>query len=167
MPLELAEFYSLDGEQYSFSFQINPSKISFNNKSNITEDRGARTKKGIPKSSFASVNATTIELKDITIDAFERMGNRDVSEEMKRLSQMIKFIDGAKRPPMFMFRWGRMSYLKCYVEALNYRATMFLRDGTPVRLNVNLTLKEVDTTDNPCNPPSNSSERRNLDSRWN
>ncbi|MEM6520025.1 MAG: hypothetical protein AAF722_11930, partial [Cyanobacteria bacterium P01_C01_bin.70] len=36
------------------------------------------------------------------------------------------------------------NYITCFVEKLDYKLTMFLADGTPVRAEVNLSLKEVD-----------------------
>lgn len=49
-----------------------------------------------------------------------------------------------RRPPVYYFIWGEKNYLRCMIENLNYKLTMFLPNGTPVRAMVDLDLKEVD-----------------------
>lgn len=168
MTLEKAELYSIDGEQYSFKFMYNPNNLSFNKKSNLTEDCGARTQQaGLPKTSFAHPNATVLKLANITIDAYERQGNQNLSPEIKKLNKAVKFVNGQQRPPIYIFRWGKMNYLKCYVESVDYQVTMFLEDGSPVRVEASITLKEVDPSQGSSNPSSSSSDRRDRDTRWN
>ena len=167
MTLEKAELYSLDGQQYNFKFMFNPTEISVSKKSKVTENRGARTEnQGIPKTSFAHPNASIIKIQNIIIDCYEREKNRDVGEEMKKLTQTVKFIDSEERPPIYLFSWGKINYLRCYVESLDYKLTMFLEDGTPVRAKASITLKEIDPSVSSSNPSSISSERRNVDTRW-
>ncbi|WP_445247276.1 CIS tube protein [Microcoleus sp. OTE_8_concoct_300] len=49
-----------------------------------------------------------------------------------------------RRPPVFYFIWGGKNYMCCMVKQLDYKLTMFLPNGTPVRAMVNITLEEVD-----------------------
>ncbi|MEL7037556.1 MAG: hypothetical protein AAFO04_18315 [Cyanobacteria bacterium J06592_8] len=49
-----------------------------------------------------------------------------------------------RRPPVYYFIWGDRNYMRCMVESLDYKLTMFMPDGTPVRARVTLKLKEVD-----------------------
>lgn len=49
-----------------------------------------------------------------------------------------------RRPPVYYFIWGDKNYMRCMVESLDYKLTMFKPDGTPVRARVTLKLKEVD-----------------------
>jgi len=49
-----------------------------------------------------------------------------------------------RRPPVFYFIWGEKNYMCCMVKQLDYKLTMFLPNGTPVRAMVNITLEEVD-----------------------
>lgn len=77
-----------------------------------------------------------------------------VSEGLNKLSGAMDKLSNAlgggpkkdQRPPMYRFVWGDQVYLRrCFVEKLNYKLTMFLPDGTPVRATVDsLKLKEAD-----------------------
>ncbi len=50
----------------------------------------------------------------------------------------------SKRPPIYYFIWGNQYYMMCFIQKINYKLTMFLSDGTPVRAIVDLSLQEVD-----------------------
>lgn len=49
-----------------------------------------------------------------------------------------------RRPPVFYFIWGEKNYMCCMIQQLDYKLTMFLPNGTPVRAMVTITLQEVD-----------------------
>jgi len=49
-----------------------------------------------------------------------------------------------RRPPVFYFIWGEKNYMCCMIKQLDYKLTMFLPNGTPVRAMVTITLEEVD-----------------------
>ncbi len=49
-----------------------------------------------------------------------------------------------RRPPVFYFIWGEKNYMCCMVQKLDYKLTMFLPNGTPVRAMVTINLEEVD-----------------------
>ncbi|MBS0018434.1 MAG: hypothetical protein KFF72_19140 [Arthrospira sp. SH-MAG29] len=49
-----------------------------------------------------------------------------------------------RRPPVYYLIWGDKNYMRCMVESLDYKLTMFKPDGTPVRARVTIKLKEVD-----------------------
>jgi len=49
-----------------------------------------------------------------------------------------------RRPPVFYFIWGEKNYMCCMIKQLDYKLTMFLPNGTPVRAVVTITLEEVD-----------------------
>ncbi len=49
-----------------------------------------------------------------------------------------------RRPPVFYFIWGEKNYMCCMIKQLDYKLTMFLPDGTPVRAMVTISLEEVD-----------------------
>lgn len=163
-----AELFSLDGTKYDFEFMFNPNEISINRKANVTENRGARSKnEGIPKVSFAHPNATIITINNIILDVYETK-ERNLAEKLGKLTQTVKFVEGKNRPPIYIFRWGQINYLRCYVESVNYQLTFFLPDGTPVRAKASLTLKEVDPSFGQSNPPANTDpETRERMSRWN
>lgn len=50
----------------------------------------------------------------------------------------------SKRPPVYYFIWGSRSYMMCFIQKINYKLTMFLPNGVPVRAIVDLSLQEVD-----------------------
>ena len=165
MSLEKATLNSLDGGNYSFTFMYNPTSMSISHRVNVSENDGARTEdKGIPKVSFAHPKATTISIQDIIFDTYENSSDRDVGSQLKKLTQAVKFIQGKQRPPVYIFAWGSINYLRCYVESLDYQLTMFLPNGTPVRAKASITMKEVDPYQNMTNPPPQSN--RSVDSRW-
>lgn len=165
-PLEKAELYSLDGDNYTFKFMFNPTELDIRRQANVNENQGARTKdKGIPKVSFAHPKATIITIKNIILDAYERSDRRNIDEEIGKLTSTVKFVQGKDRPPIYIFGWGKANYLRCYVESVNYQLTLFLANGTPVRAKASMTLKEVDPTFGDTNPPA-AQRRREIDTRW-
>ena len=167
MNLQKALLHSLDGKDYDFEFMYNPNSISIKRAVNVSENDGALTKdQGIPKVSFAHPKATIISIKDIIFDTYEEKGDRNVGEKLQKLTQTVKFIKAQKRPPIYVFSWGTINYLRCYVESLDYQLTLFLPDGTPVRAKASISLKEVDPYQDSSNPPSQSRPNRQVDSRW-
>ena len=165
MKLEKATLNSLDGGSYSFTFMYNPTSISIRYSVNVSENSGARTEdKGIPKVSFGHPKATVISIQDVIFDTYENNSDRDVGNQLKKLTQAVKFIQGKQRPPVYIFAWGTINYLRCYVESVDYQLTMFLPNGTPVRAKASITMKEVDPYKSISNPPPQTS--RSVDSRW-
>ena len=165
MTLEKAELYSLDGRDYDFKFMYNPKSLSISRKVNVSENKGTSTKgQGIPKVSFGYPNAMTISIKGIIFDSYEDSSDRDVGNKLQKLTQTIKFIKAKRRPPVYVFSWGKIHYLRCYVESLDYQLTLFLPDGTPVRATADIRLKEVDPYKSLSNPPPKSD--RKIDTRW-
>lgn len=170
MPLEKAQLYSLDGDEYNFDFMFNPNELSISRKANVNENKGAITTKGLPKVSFAYPNAAIIKINNIIIDTYEKEDKteRNVGNKIDKLTKTVKFVDNKSinRPPLYLFRWGEINYLNCYVESLDYKLTLFLPDGTPVRATASISLKEVDATNPKANPPSQADRLRKLDTRW-
>lgn len=166
--LEKAYLHTVeDDDKYDFTFMFNPNEISISRKAVVTENRGARSQnEGIPKVSFAHPNATIIKIKDIIFDVYESK-TRDLDKKLEKLTQTVKFVSGKERPPIYIFCWGKVNYLRCYVESLDYQLTLFLPDGTPVRAKASISLKEVDPSFGSPNPATNSSEHREQMSRWN
>lgn len=163
--LKKATLHSLDGDKYSFTFMYNPSSISINRKVKVESNNGARTQnEGIPKVSFAHPEPVTIAIKDIIFDTYENNSDRDVGNKLKKLTQTVKFIDSDERPPVYVFNWGNINYLRCYVESLDYQLTLFLPNGTPVRAKASISLKEIDPYKSLTNPPHQSN--REVDTRW-
>lgn len=128
-------------------FQFNPESLSFSRSMEIdTNKQGRASDTGIKKIAFAGPTALTISISNITFDTYE--AGTDVYETyIKKLLETVKFsiFDArirAKRPPIYYFIW-KHNYLQCFVEKLDFKLTMFLADGTPVRATANLSLKGV------------------------
>ena len=167
MNLEKVTLHSLDGDNYSFEFMYNPTSISISRKAKVEQNDGARTEdRGIPKVSFAHPEATVISIKNIIFDTYEESDDRNVGNKLQKLTQTVKFIEGKQRPPVYVFAWGNINYLRCYVESIDYQLTLFLADGTPVRAKASINLKEVDPYQSLTNPPPQSANNRTIDTRW-
>lgn len=130
----------------NLDFMFNPTELSFSQKSNTTEDKGARTAKGLPKVSFAYPDPCILTIKDINFDTYEQ--GTSVMTYVNKFRGAVDFAKAGpganKRPPVYKFTWGGQEYLRCFVSDLSYSLTLFLPDGTPVRAKMSLTLKEVD-----------------------
>ena len=168
--LEKAELICLDGAAYNIVFMFNPNQLSISKKTQVNDNKGSRTEKGLTKVSFAHPNPTIISIKDVILDVYESK-DRDLSKEIIQLTKSLKFVPSQSqdqgRPPIYIFGWGDVNYMRCYVESLEYQITMFRPNGTPVRAKFSLSLKEIDPSFGTPNPPPNPSlARRNTNTRW-
>lgn len=126
----------------SINFQFNPTELSFNRSVRVDEQKGARTSKGLPKVTFAYPNACKITLTNLVFDTFEE--GTSVLTKIDPIIKATDFAGSLNRPPTYLFAWGSINYLKCFVVSTDYKLTMFLADGTPVRAIVSMTLQEID-----------------------
>jgi Contractile injection system tube protein len=149
--LQKARLFSVDSSQLDFEFLFNPDALSFKHAVKVKDAEGARTAQGTPKVAFEYPQAMVLTLNKIMFDTFEE-GTSVLEKYINKLKKAVEFAGFAvggvtsldKRPPIYMFVWGSQNYLRCFVEKLDYKLTLFLTDGTPVRAEVNLSLKEVD-----------------------
>jgi nucleoid-associated protein YgaU len=58
------------------------------------------------------------------------------------------------RPPLLNFTWGRNQFFKAYLESVTVTYQLFDGDGTPLRANADVTLKEVPDPHGRQNPTS-------------
>ena len=127
-------------------FMFNPTELVFEGVVQTSESPGARTQdKGNPKVSFSHVKAYKVTINQILFDTYEDGGDV-VKQYIENFRKSVEFVKGKERPPIYQFMWGKQVYLRrCFIEKLNYKLTMFLPDGTPVRAVIDsLTLKEAD-----------------------
>jgi hypothetical protein len=125
---------------------FNPTELVFEGLVQTSESPGARTQdKGNPKVSFSHVKAYKVTINQILFDTYEDGGDV-VKLYIENFRKSVEFVKGKERPPIYQFMWGKQVYLRrCFIEQLNYKLTMFLPDGTPVRAVIDsLTLKEAD-----------------------
>jgi hypothetical protein len=127
-------------------FMFNPTELVFEGSVQTSESPGARTQdRGNPKVSFSHVKASKVTINKILFDTYEDGGDV-VKQYIENFRKSVEFVKGKERPPIYQFMWGKQVYLRrCFIEQLNYKLTMFLPDGTPVRAVIDsLTLKEAD-----------------------
>ena len=143
--LEKAKLISQESDTIEFMF--NPNELVFQRSIQVNASKGARTKTGLPKVSFAYPEPYTLTISNIVFDTYED-GSNVMDKYINKLKKSVEFATKGsgkdKRPPIYIFTWGQQQYIRCFVQQLTYRLTRFLRDGTPVQARVDLTLKEVD-----------------------
>ncbi|MEO0949164.1 MAG: hypothetical protein AAFY11_13685 [Cyanobacteria bacterium J06641_5] len=127
-------------------FLFNPTELSFSRSIRVNEEGGARTEKGYPKISFAYPEPRSLTISNLILDTSET--EESVMPDLQKILAALEFATSGdakgKRPPIYVFAWGTQNYMRCFVESVAYRLTLFLQDGTPVRAQADLTLKEVD-----------------------
>ncbi|MDY6899685.1 MAG: hypothetical protein SWZ49_16650 [Cyanobacteriota bacterium] len=147
MSLVKAQLISSDGGG-TIEFMFNPTELNFSESINITKNEGARTSRGLPKVNFAYPESCKLTISDILLDTYEQGGGKSVLTYLHKFQRALDFTQGGsgkdKRPPTFVFTWGKHQFVRCFVTSLNYKLTMFLPDGTPVRAKLDLTLEEID-----------------------
>ncbi len=146
MKLAKAELVCIDDKAKSIVFMFNPSELSFQGDVETSENSGASTKsKGTAKVSFSNIKPYKVIISNILFDTYEDGGDV-VKKYINKFKTAVELSPIEKRTPMYQFKWGTQIYLRaCFVEQLNYKLTMFLPDGTPVRALIEqLTLKEAD-----------------------
>ena len=147
--LEKARLFCPDSSSLDFQFMFNPDKVQFKEAVKVGESESARTESGRPKVSFEYPKARSLRLKKVMFDTYES-GEDIMAVYIDPLRQSVQFQGYSTgdtylpRPPIYKFIWGDKDYITCFVEKLDYKLTMFLANGTPVRAEVNLSLKEVD-----------------------
>lgn len=150
MQLTKATLMPAPGESATkIEFMFNPTEIKFNRSVNIEQAEGSRTPSGQNKTSFKHPNPYQLTVSNIILDTYEnKEGQRSVLQPLKPFTDAIAYATGgdgaAKRPPVYLFTWGANTYLRCFIKSCNFKLTMFLPDGTPVRAVIDLTLEQVD-----------------------
>lgn len=150
--LEQAILRSLDDDSF-LRFQFNPKEIYFSSRVTLSKGKGARAEEsGFPKVSFGNIEANTVSIKNIYFDTYEEPQIDVVEKYISTLRNFVRFNTvGHERTHILTFVWGEHTYLNhCFIESLDYRLTMFLPDGMPVRAVIdNLTM--VETIETPAN----------------
>jgi Contractile injection system tube protein len=154
--LEKAILISLDrGDDLKFMF--NPPNLSFTRKSDYNNSKGARNTQGHSKASFSNPTPCKLTLSQIPFDTYEdgeSVLKKYIDDFKKAVTFKDRGKDSNKRPPRYTFQWGEQVYFSsCVITSLTYKLTMFLKDGTPVRAMLTLTIQEVDDPKPVPNPP--------------
>ena len=168
MSLQKAKLKALEGGN-DIEFMFNPNTLSFSRSISLEQSAGARTEQeGINKTSFKHPNPYTLNISNILIDTYET--GQSALDYVNNFKQAVEFgveKNGVKRPPLYLFMWGDQNYLKCFVKSLKYKLTQFKPNGTPVRAFIDLTLEQIDLSNQkgPGNTPDVSQEQRQSNSR--
>jgi uncharacterized membrane protein YgcG len=131
------------GGAKDIEFMFNPTALDFTRQVRWDRDVGNRGTTLLPKVNFSGVEPYSFTLQNLLFDTYE-----------KKTSVLKDYIDNIKkgataranshsRPPVYILTWHD-SYFHCVMTSLNYKLTLFLADGTPVKAIVNITLEEVD-----------------------
>ncbi|MDA0267718.1 MAG: hypothetical protein O3A14_12355 [Cyanobacteria bacterium] len=168
MPLEKAKLMAVDGGE-DIEFMYNPGELSFSRSVEIDQAPGATTEAGENKTSFKHPNPYSLSISGLVLDTYE-----DSSSVLVPLGKFTKAVEFAadgegkgQRPPIYLFTWGGVNYLRCFIKSLNFKLTLFLADGTPVRASVDLSLEQVDapTPASSQGTPNPSASSRSASSR--
>jgi len=165
MTLQKARLIPKDGGVAPIEFMFNPTELSFEKMVETSENKGAHTPdQGQPKVGFATVDSYKVTINKILFDTYET-GEDVVSKHIEPFRKAVQFVSQSEqRTPLYAFTWGKNQLLRCcFVEKLNYKLTLFLPDGTPVRAMIDsLTLKEADEPkpNVPMNTPAVSNATR-------
>jgi phage protein U len=125
--------------------QFNPASLSFQ-KQNAWKEVQAKGIKDAPDLRFISAGSETITL-DLTFDTTDT--GKPVTEKTDQLMQLMQVNKDSKqsRPPDLLLQWGA-NYIspQMVVTAIDVRYTYFASDGTPLRAQVKLSLRQVSET---------------------
>ena len=135
-------------EAQDIEFMYNPSELDFTRQINWNYDVGNRGATLLPKVNFSGIEPYSFTLQNLLFDTYEQ-----------KTCVLGKYIENIKkgataystegsRPPVYILTW-HAKHFYCVMTSLNYRLTLFLPDGTPVKAIVNIGLQEVD----PCPVP--------------
>jgi hypothetical protein len=139
-------------------FMFNPNEISFSRSMSLEQNAGTRNASGQNKTSFKHPNPYSLTINNIIFDTYEAVdgeNNREsVTKYIQKFAKAVEFIkssensDGSsqanQRPPIYLFSWGKIQYMRCFVKNFSVKLSLFLPDGTPVRASVNLSLEQVE-----------------------
>jgi hypothetical protein len=152
----------LSGQAKDIEFMFNPSELEFTRAVHWNYDVGNRGTTLLPKVNFSGVEPYSFTLQNLLFDTYET-----------KTCVLQEYIDNIKkgatarsntltRPPVYILTW-HTSYFHCVITNLNYRLTLFLPDGTPVKAIVNIGLQEVNPENMPGGkPPKRGSTKQKL-----
>ena len=147
MTLEKAKLKAIDQGGEDIKFMFNPNQLSFSRTISLEQAQGARTDRGENKTSFKHPNPYSLTINNIILDTYE--SGKNVLDDVGKFTKAVEFSQGGKgkdkRPPIYLFTWGKERYLRCFIKTLSFKLTLFLPDGTPVRAILDLTLEQVDS----------------------
>ncbi len=131
------------GQAKDIEFMFNPSELDFTRRIIWDYDLGNRGTTLLPKVNFSGVEPYSFTLQNLLFDTYEKKTSvlKDYINNIKKGATACT--NAHARPPVYILTWHD-SYFHCVMTSLNYRLTLFLANGTPVKAIVNIGLQEVD-----------------------
>jgi hypothetical protein len=153
---EVDESGNTKGGGISVSCMFNPYEYSVS-KSNSYEEK-PKNDADTPQGEFFKSGAQTLKL-NLLFDTYE--SGADVSQETNKLWKfmMTKTREESSQnekiePPQVAFEWGVFKFVS-YITSMTQKFTLFEKDGTPVRANVDVTFTQyTDVNDYPKQNPT-------------
>ena len=126
---------------------FNPTEYSFSKKAEWRESD--RRGHDVPHLEFSGGKPTVLKMK-LFFDTYET--GVDVREKYTNALWRLAMVDAdlrdqrteSSRPPRCEFRWGNTWSFTAVVTNISQKFTLFLPDGTPVRADVELTMKQIE-----------------------
>jgi hypothetical protein len=91
-----------------------------------------------PPIQFVRGNLRTLRM-ELFFDTYEQ--RTDVRVFSQKLTGLLDKDPTTQGPPILIFSWGQLNF-QCVLDSVSQRFTMFLSDGTPVRVTLSVTFKE-------------------------
>jgi len=158
---------TVEGEPIKVDFAYNPKEYSVS-KQNTWSAPGANRGSDSSALQFGGGNPKQIKLS-LFFDTFE-LGEDVRTKYTNNLFKMMEIqadlpkdnvgaANGQGQPPKCKLQWGKVWTYLCYLESVSCQFTLFLSDGTPVRAQAEVGLKQaVDEKDQPKTNPSSGGE---------
>ncbi len=142
MALEKASIeYTVKGKKEVVEVLFNPTEYRLN-KSNVFSEVAVPGLES-PPVQFIRGNARTLSMQ-LFFDTYEK--GTDVREHTKKIMGLLAVENELHAPPICTFVWGGLTF-KGVLERADQRFTLFLPDGVPVRATVDVSFKEVLSTE--------------------
>ncbi len=142
MPPEKAVIVPLGGEPIKVLF--NPTQYSLDASFSLTE-KPAIGSKGATQFTGGAARQLSMEL---LFDTYEE--GTDVRAHTDRIYKLVEVQPADHHPPILDFKWGGF-VLRCMLERVSGRFTLFLDSGVPVRATLSVNFKEyIDPTEQPA-----------------
>lgn len=149
--------------------QFNPAEYSL---SESVEYKPVKDRKSdSPVLNFAGGNTSrlkmtlyfnTFYIKPAGIDPLGLFSEEDVSEQVKKITQLSKIEGDAHHPPVVQFVWGSLTFTG-FVKSVVSTYTMFANSGKPLRAKVDIEFynktSDVETKENPLQSPDRTKIR--------
>lgn len=138
-------------------FLFNPESLTFSK--SLSWDDAPVTGSGAPQQQFAGSGSVTFSLKLLFDTTATTKPVTNFTDKLFALTLPDPKLPGAKpdknmvRPPWVQFFWGKIRSYKAIIEQYSVSFTYFAPDGTPLRAEVELSLKQYE--DEGALPPQN------------